>query len=206
MDRLDQVIETAGPLLRRVDEVISTVGAPPDHRIWAELRRVRLLPGDAVYAVAALRPAELAEAAPELRADARSYAGIAQALPAPGDWTGDAAEAYEAARRRTAGHLSGGGDSLDERLEATADLADALIEWMNQSRAELAAILAEILSSTDALDLSNDSGVDPAASREMVAAAQIAVRVLAAVADSYDLAADLLDDSAELANTQHELG
>lgn len=206
MDQLDQVIQTAGPLLRRVDEVISAVGAPADHRIWAELRRVGLLPGDAVYAVAGLRPAELVEAAPELRADARSYADIAQSLPAPGDWTGDAAEAYEATRRRTAGHLSGGGESLDERLEATADLADALIEWMNQSRAELAATLAEILSSAEALDLSNESAVDPAAGQEMVAAAEIAVRVLAAVADSYDLAADLLDGSADLANIQPGLG
>ena len=201
MDRLDQVIQTAGPLLRRVDDTLSTVGAPPGHHLWAELRRVRLLPGDAVHAVAALRPAELAEAAPELRADARAYAGIAESLPAPTDWTGDAADAYDAARRRAADHLSGSPDSLDERLEATADLADALIEWMAQARSELAAILAEILSSTEALDLSTDSIVDYSAA---LSAADIAVRLLRTVADSYDLATDLLNGSAELANVQYQ--
>lgn len=201
MDRLDQVIQTAGPLLRRVDEIISTAGAPPDHHLWAQLRRVRLLPGDAVYAVAALRPAELAEAAPELRADARAYAGIAGSLPAPTEWTGDAADAYDAARRRAADHLSGGPDSLDERLEATADLADALIEWMVQARGELAAILVEILTSTQALDLSNASTMD---STRVLSAADIAVRLLRTVADSYDLAADLLDGSADLANVQYQ--
>jgi hypothetical protein len=202
MDRLDQVIQAAGPLLRRVDEVLSTVGAPPEHPVWAELRRVHLLPGDAAYAVAALRPAELTEAAPELRGDARAYAGIAESLPAPTGWTGDAADAYDNARRRAADHLSGSLDSLDERLEATADLADALIEWMDQSRAELAAILAEILNSAEALDLSSDSAVDPAAGQEMRAAADIAARVLASVADSCDLATELLDGSADLANVQ----
>jgi len=201
MDRLDQVIQTAGPLLRRVDEIISTAGAPPDHHLWAQLRRVRLLPGDAVYAVAALRPAELAEAAPELRADARAYAGIAGSLPAPTEWTGDAADAYDAARRRAADHLSGGPDSLDERLEATADLADALIEWMVQARGELAAILVEILTSTQALDLSAASTMD---STPVLSAADIAARLLRTVADSYDLAADLLDGSADLANVQYQ--
>lgn len=204
MDRLDLVLQTAGPLLRRVDDVISTVGAPPDHRIWAELRRVRILPGAAVHAVAALRPRELAEAAPELRADARAYAGIAESLPPPADWTGDAADAYDAARLRTADYLSGGPDSLDERLEATADLADALVEWMDQARNGLAAILAEILNSTEALNLSNDSTLDPAADREILAAADVGARLLHAVADSYDLAADLLEGSADLANVQYQ--
>jgi hypothetical protein len=64
MDLLDGVVAAADPLLRRVDQVLSTTGAPPDHPVWASLRLVRLLPGDAVQAVAALRPADLAEAAP----------------------------------------------------------------------------------------------------------------------------------------------
>jgi hypothetical protein len=204
MDRLDQVLQTAGPLLRRVDEVISTVGAPPDHRLWAELRRVRVLPGDAVHAVAALRPAGLTEAAPELRADARAYAGIAESLPPPAAWSGEAADAYNAARLRTADHLSGAPESLDERLEATADLADALIDWMAQSRRRLATVLAEILNSTEALDLSNDSALDPAANREIVAAADVGTRLLRVVADSYDHAADLLAASADLANVHHQ--
>jgi hypothetical protein len=200
MDRLDQVVQTAGLLLRRVDEVLSAAGAPPDHRVWSELRRVRVLPGDAVHAVAALRPAELTEAAPLLRADARAYAGVAESLPRAGTWTGDAADAYDAARRRVAEHLSGASDSLDERLEATADLAEALVGWMEQARTGLAATLVEILSSTEALTLSSHSTVDQETDRQILAAADVGARVLHAVAGSYDLAADLLEGSADLAN------
>ena len=204
MDQLDLVLQTAGPLLRRLDHVIETAGAPPDHRIWSELRRVRLLPGDAVRAVAALRPAELVEAAPELRADARSYAAIAESLPGAGTWTGEAAEAYDAARTRTAEFVSGGPQSLDERLEATADLADALVEWMTQTRNGLAGALAQTLGSTEALELAGDPAEDPAASQVTAAAADVGASLLRAVADSYDLAADLLEGSADLANVHRQ--
>jgi len=201
MDRLDTLLETAGPLLRRVDDVLAAGGAPPDHRVWGELRRVRLLPGDAAYAIAALRPAEFAGAVPELRADARAYGRIAASLPPPTTWSGDAAAAYEAARSRTAGHLSGGEDSLDERLEATADLADALIDWMSRSRDDLAATLAEILTSSEALTLAAEAATNPPGPRDIQAAAGVAVRVLHAVADAYHRAEDLLHSTADLTVT-----
>lgn len=201
-DRLDGVLSTAVPLLKRVDEVIATAGAPPGHELWPSLRRVRLLPWDAVQTVAALRPQDLAAAAPELRADARAYAGIADTLPAPDGWTGDAADAYETVRRRTAQHLSGGSQSLDERLEATADLADALADWMRRTRGALAATLAEVLSSAEGLSLSTDTAVDPAAIREARAAAEVATRILRTVADSYDDARELLHGSARLATPE----
>ena len=201
MDRLDDVLGTVAPLLKRVDQVLASAGAPPDHEIWPALRRVRLLAWDAVQAVAALRPGDLTEAAPELRGDARSYAGVADSLPPPGGWTGDAADAYEQARRRTAAHLSGGADSLDERLEATADLADALIDWMRETRGGLAATLAEVLTSAEALSLSASSGAvaDPPAAWEVEAAADVAARVLGTVADSYDAVQELMTGSASLA-------
>ena len=226
MDHLDGVLSTVVPLLKRVDEVLSTTGAPRDHEVWPELRRVRLLPWDAVQAVAALRPGELAGAASALRADARSYAGVAASLPPPGPWSGEAAEAYDGARRRAAEHLSGGLDSLDERLEATADLADALTDWMRRTRAELAATLADVMVSAEALALS-ESGplpggrhadpvvvgqagtagpaaageartVGPGAIGEARAAADVAARVLGSVADSYDAALELVAGSADL--------
>lgn len=153
MDRLDEMLDVASPLLRRVDELLETAGAPPDHGLWAELRRVRLLPGDACRAVAALQPEAFADAVPELRADARACADTAADLPPPGDWTGAAAETYDDLRRRTAAQLGGGPDSLDERLEATADLAVALTEWMSRTRADLATSLALVLISADALTL-----------------------------------------------------
>jgi hypothetical protein len=198
MDSLDQIVGPATALLSRVDDVLSTAGAPPDHGVWAELRRVRLLPGDAVHAVTALRTADLLDAAPELRAGARAYADVADSLPLPGPWTGDAADAYDAARRREAERLSGTPESLDERLEATADLADALIDWVTQTRGELAGTLAQILTSGEALELTAE-GPDPTAPAPISAAADLAERILHTVAESYDLAADLLYASAELA-------
>jgi hypothetical protein len=200
MDRLDDVLGPVAPLLKRVDQVLASAGAPPDHEIWPALRRVRLRPWDAVQAVAALRPGDLAEAAPELRGDARSYAGVADSLPPPGLWAGDAADAYEQARKRTAAHLSGGVDSLDERLEATADLADALIDWMSETRGALAATLAEVMTSAEALTLSASSkAADPPAAREVEAAAEVAAQVLRTVADSYDAVQELMAGSASLA-------
>jgi hypothetical protein len=195
MDAFDHVVATAAPMLRRVDELLAGVGAPPEHAVWSQVRRVRLLPGDAVRAIAGLRATDLADASPELRADARAYADIAAALPPPGTWTGEAAEAYDDARRRAADRLSGGAESLDERLEATADLADALVGWITESRAAVAATLAEALSSAEALSLSADEPADPAAARQALAAAAVAERVLRTIADSYDHAADLLDSS-----------
>ncbi|HEU4346215.1 MAG TPA: hypothetical protein VFR35_00375 [Actinoplanes sp.] len=200
MDRLDGVLTTAAPLLKRVDQVLSTTGAAADHEVWPSLRRVGLLPWDAVQAVATLRPAALTEAAPELRSDARSYAGIAESLIPPGTWSGDAAEAYDAIRRRTADHLSGGPDSLDERLEATADLADALTDWMRRTRTELAVTLAEVLTSAEALSLGAETPSDRLARLDAQAAADVAARVLEQVAESYDVAVELITGSADLAS------
>jgi hypothetical protein len=197
MDRLDRLMTTAGPLLGRVDDILAVAGAPPEHRVWAELRRVRLLPGDAARAVAALRPEELGEAAPELQADARAYAVLAASLPAPEEWSGSAAEAYDAARRRAAAHLSGSPDSLGERLAATADLADQLVAWMRSARDGLAGALAEVLTSTEAVTLA-ESEVDLSAGREQQAAAEIAAQVLHAVAEGYETGADLLGTSRRL--------
>jgi hypothetical protein len=199
MDRLDEALDAATPLLRRVDEVLTIAGAPAEHALWAELRRVRLLPGDAAQAVAALTPAALADAAPELRTDARAYAEIAVDLPAPGGWTGEAADAYNDLRRRTASHLSGGHESLDERLEATADLAEALTDWMTKTRARLAAALADALTSGEALILmSSSAATSPPPMPDVIAAADVAAHVLKSIADSYTDAADLLQSSTTL--------
>jgi hypothetical protein len=197
-DRLDALLDAVGPLVRRVDEVLSSAGAPPEHEVWTEIRRVRLLPWDAVLAVAALRPDGLREAVRELRADARAYAGVADSLPPPGVWSGEAAEAYDQARQRAADHLSGGVESLDERLSATADLAEALIDWMARTRGELAATLAEVLSSAEGLSLSFRIDENPPGPADVQAAADVAVSVLRPIAAAYDAANDLLHGSARL--------
>ncbi|AEV81396.1 hypothetical protein ACWT_0384 [Actinoplanes sp. SE50] len=200
MDRLDQLLTVADPLLSRVDQLLTSVGAPAGHDVWPELRRVRLLPGDAVRAVAALHPAALADAVPELRAQARVCADTADALPLATTWTGHAAEAYEATRRRTAEQLNVGPDSLSRRMTATADLAGALHDWMTHTRAALAYALADSLNSAEALTVTVSSGFpQPAETR---AAAAIATHVLRTIADSYDRAENLLDDSSSLTTPQ----
>jgi len=195
MDRLDQLLEAAAPLLRRVDEVLSTVGAPGGHEVWAELRRVRLLPGDAARAVASLRPSAILESLPKLRADARLCAGLADALPGPGAWSGEAADAYDQARLRVVDRLAGDPDSLAHRMEATADLGDALAGWMRRIRADLADALADVSLTTEASVLTG--GVHPPGA-EAAAAAAIGAVLLRTVADGYDHAEDLIDGSTDL--------
>jgi hypothetical protein len=200
MDPLDDLLPTARPLLDRVDQMLTVAGAPEDHRVWGELRRVRLLPGDAARAVAALRPAALGDAGPEIRAEARACAEVAAALPPPDKGSGEAAEAYDDVRRRMAAQLSGGDESLDERLEATADLAEALREWMEQTRDELAKVLADSLGSSEAAALTTGGGVMPPPDADIVGAAEIAASVLRVIADNYDYATDLIRGSADLAS------
>ncbi|NMO57171.1 hypothetical protein HH310_39110 [Actinoplanes sp. TBRC 11911] len=198
-DLLDQVLAAADPLVRRVDEVLNASGAPDGHALWTELRRVRLLPGDAARAVAALDPAPLSGAADALRADARTCADAAAELPPPDTWTGEAAEAYDDLRRRTAARLSGTDDSLDERWEATADLADALADWMSTARSDLAVVLAEVMISAEAVTLVT-SETWPATADQASAAAAVGTRILRSVAASYADADDLLRGSAPLAS------
>jgi hypothetical protein len=199
MDRLDSLCGDAGPLLRRVDEILAEAGAPPAHPVWDRLRRVGLLTVDAVAAVAALRPADFAAEVPDLRRSAAGYAQASTSLPAPVTWSGTAADAYDAARRELAGHLDGEQHSLAERLEASADLADALADWMWRARSAVAASLAEVLGSAEAVLLSTPDPTVPVPVPEAVAAASVAERVLRAVAEAYAEAGELLDGSADLA-------
>jgi hypothetical protein len=197
-DRLDQLVQAAGPLLSRVDAVLSELGAPEGHHVWPELRRVRLLPGDAVRAVCDLQPEAIRETVPELRANARSYADLADSVPFAGEWSGDAAEMYEQARRRVAEHLNGGPESLARRMELTADFAEALTEWMTRARDDLAMTLAEVLGSAEAVTLS--AGTDLPPDEQARAAAAVAALLLRAIADSYDRGESLLDESVPLQN------
>jgi hypothetical protein len=198
MDHLDRLCGDAAPLLGRVDELLSVAGAPPGHPVWDSLRRVRLLTVDAVGAVAALRPADVGADAPDLRGRAAGYVEAAAALPGPEGWSGEAADAYDAARRRLADHLSGDAQSLAERLEATADVTDALVDWMCRGRSAVARTLADVLGSGEAVTLSAADDTVPVPMTELVAAADVAARVLRTVVDIYDEAAELLASTTEL--------
>jgi hypothetical protein len=201
MDPLDRLLSSAGPLLRRVDDILAAAGAAPDHPVWTELRRVRLLPGAAVPAVALLRPADLLDAAPQLRADAHACAGLAESLPGPGQWTGSAAAAYDATRQRVAAGLGDDVGGLSTRLRASADVADELAAWMQHARDTVALALAEVMNSTEAITLAEER-VDLASAAQLQAAAQVATVVLRAVADGCERGADLLRHSVALAEPQ----
>ena len=45
MDALARLAPVARPLLRDVDDALATLGAPPEHPVWALLRRVGATPG-----------------------------------------------------------------------------------------------------------------------------------------------------------------
>jgi hypothetical protein len=207
MDPLDRLAGPAGDLLRRVDETLAAGGAPEGHPIWPPLRRMRALPGEAVAAVAALRPAPLADAGNAVRALIREYDDARASLDDGGSWEGAGAEAFAAHRDALAAHLTGGPESLTGRLDTTAGYADALADRVRQSRAALARTLAEVLGSTEAVTVvaggpdhtSLPAGTARGDGRPVragatvdVPAADIGARVLATVAEVYDRAEDLL--------------
>ena len=94
MDALDRLAAPARELLSRVDGMLTRIGAPEDHPLWPLVRRLRVLPGDAVAALAAVEPAPLSAAGPALRTLSGQYA---QPRATPPDWAGPAAEAFTAA-------------------------------------------------------------------------------------------------------------
>ncbi|MEQ4303810.1 hypothetical protein ABNF97_20925 [Plantactinospora sp. B6F1] len=196
MDVLDQLAEPAVALSGRVDDILAVAGAPDGHRIWPLLRRLRVLPGDAVRAVLGLRPGALA-AAGGVDADLRrAYREAQAALSAAGSWQGPAAEAYAAHRRGLAGHLTGQAG----RADATTAYAEAVAGWIADTRYALARTLADVLGSAEAVAVltapAGGSKPAPWAAGPVglpvgAAAAEIGARILATVDEAYDRAEEL---------------
>ncbi|MGW0432372.1 hypothetical protein ACWDV4_07480 [Micromonospora sp. NPDC003197] len=195
MDLLDQLAEPAADLLARVDRTLTLGGVPAGHSIEPLLRRLRALPGAAAGAIIALQPASLAAAGQTLRELTRAYDGTRAGLDAIDAWQGSAADTFDIQRAALADHLAGGAESLLGRLTATADHADAVVEWATRSRIELAGTLVAALGSAEAVTLVTGTGRaspgvgDPSGVR---AAAAVGSRVLSTVADAYDQAEMLL--------------
>ncbi|GIG90887.1 hypothetical protein [Plantactinospora endophytica] len=191
MDVLDQLAEPAVELSGRVDDVLAATGAPAGHRIWPLLRRLRVLPGDAVQAVLGLRTGAL-DAAGEVTGDLRrGYAEAGAVLVDGGSWQGPAAETYAAHRTGMADHLV----ELTGRVDATAAYAAAVAEWIAGTRYALARTLADLLGSAEAVTVvtarvgeHGPSGVAPEGLPVGSAAAEIGARILATVAEAYDRA------------------
>ncbi|PZF83671.1 hypothetical protein [Micromonospora deserti] len=198
MDVLDRLAEPGLDLLRRVDTLLAG-GAPEGHRVWPLLRRMQVLPGEAVQGFLDLRPAPLAGAGHAVRRLVRGYDEVSAALTDPVLWSGPAASAYGQARTALLHHLEEGPESLVGRLESTAGYADALADWVEGSRVALARALADVLRSAEAVAVVAATSVPVGASgpRGLAGpggpeAAEIAARVLAVLCVAYDGAETLL--------------
>ncbi|WP_446217973.1 hypothetical protein [Micromonospora sp. IBHARD004] len=207
MDALDRIAAPGLDLLARVDALLAA-GAPEGHRLWPLLRRMQVLPGDAVRDFLDLQSAPLATAGHAVRRLVRAYDDACAALTDPVAWSGPAASAYDEARGALLRHLDEGPESLVGRLESTAGYADALAEWVEGSRLALARALADVLGSAEAVTVlaatRSGGAADPAGA---YAAAEIATRVLAVLGVAYDGAETLLRQwSPSLAETSWREG
>ncbi|MGC5017117.1 hypothetical protein [Micromonospora sp. DT47] len=187
MDALDRLAEPGLDLLARVDAQLAA-GAPEGHPVWPLLRRMQVLPGEALRGFLDLHPAPLATAGHAVRRLVRGYDDACAALTDAGIWSGPAAGAYGEARAALLRHLDEGPESLAGRLESTAGYADALAHWVEGSRLAVARVLAEVLGSAEAVRVRavTDPGVGT------LAAAEIATRVLSVLGVAYDGAETLL--------------
>ncbi|MGR6316782.1 hypothetical protein Q2K19_09110 [Micromonospora soli] len=192
MDALDRLAEPGLDLLARVDTLLAA-GAPEGHPLWPLLRRMQVLPGEAVREFLDLHPAPLAGAGHAVRQLVRGYDDTCAMLADPVAWSGPAAAAYEDARAALLRHLDEGPESLVGRLESTAGYADALADWVEGSRLALARALAEVLRSAEAVMVHSAGPTGAEGDRSgALAAAEIATRVLGVLGVAYDGAETLL--------------
>jgi hypothetical protein len=152
MDALARLAPVARPLLADVDAALNTVGAPASHPIWRLLGRVGATPADVVGFVADLEPSRLRSAAAALREQERSYADIT--IPTGTGWEGRAAGYYAATAAALRAHLADGGpESLAGRLRAVASYVESVAEWQQRLRDDLARLLAQVMTSSEAVTL-----------------------------------------------------
>jgi hypothetical protein len=193
MDALAQLAPVAAPLLRDVDTALLTLGAPPTHPVWRALGRVGATPADVVAFVADLEPARLRAAAEALRAQAAAYEQASLPLDAP--WEGETARYYRVVAAAAQEHLAGDGPSLASRLREQASYVERWAEWQQGLRDSLARVLAQAMTSSQAVALRSQmvrpTEVDglPAA---VQAAADIAVALLGVAEDAAEAGRDVI--------------
>jgi hypothetical protein len=185
MDALARLEPVARPLTRAVDQLVATLGAPPEHPVWSVLRRVGATPADAIAAVADLDPARLRTIA----ATVRDHAGGYDAAPVPAEvlWLGRAGRSYAVRAAALDAHQRADGpDSLTGRLRATAGYLDETARWQQRSRDRLARALAEAMTSSQAVAIRQPAGRGLVAAADINAAADISAALLRAVAAGLD--------------------
>jgi len=186
---LERLSSPAGDLMRRVDLVLSQVGAPGDHPVWPMVRRLGALPGAAFECLLGTPPQPLADAAEEIVA--LGPAGLADELAAAGrdvEWSGPAYEAFAAQFAADIEHLRAMGRGAAATARYAADVAD----WWDRARRDLALTLVATLASTEAVRLRCCAAIAGSVlagdvPREVVlAAADIGYLVLESVSASCD--------------------
>jgi hypothetical protein len=188
-DALSRIEPVARDLLARVDAALVAHGAPPDHALWSLLRRLHTTPGDAVAFFAARDDEPLRAAGAAVRAEASGYE--AARIPDRVDWQGAVGDLYAAQAAALRAHLGDAtrpaADSLTGRLGDTASYVDEVADWWRESRGLMAAALAEVLTSAQAVTMGAGSTDDG-----LRAAADIGAHVLAAALRAHDAGHDLV--------------
>jgi hypothetical protein len=151
MDALARLNPVAAPLLRDVDEALGTLGAPPTHPVWRMLGHVGALPSDVVAFLAEWEPSRLRAAATTLRVQAQAYTN--SSIPAEPPWEGETAQRYAVTAAAVREHLAGGAESMAARLGGLASYVDAVADWQQSLRDEMARTLATVLTSSQAVTL-----------------------------------------------------
>lgn len=205
VDSFELVAVAGRDLLARVDRAIERIGAPPAHPVYSLLGHLGIQPGQALELFAGVQPLALTALAAELRALGRAYRDeLASPLDSASKRLGWGGSGYDAFSRHWSAlidHLAGEfpeGESMAHRLEISASYVDALATWYNSGRRAMVHVLVEVLPTREAVTLRGctqlaggaDAGVPDNSAVIATAAAEIAYRVLTAVADVYAAGVD----------------
>jgi hypothetical protein len=203
MDALARLAPVAQPLLRDVDNALATLGAPGQHRVWGLLRRMGTTPAGAVTFFVDIDPYRLHAAGETLRDWAMAYEGAT--VPATVPWEGSAAQFYAASAAALSRHLHGDADeSMAGRLRADASYVDSVADWVQQSRAQVARMVARVLTSSQAVtvrsvpslgrglaEVMRNDGLGGGLARAVEAAADIGAAILGVAEDAVVAGRDL---------------
>ncbi len=198
MDALARVEPAARPLMREVDNALLSLGAPAEHRIWSLFRQVGTSPGGVVAYLADVDPHELRTLARSLRSEAEAYGVVI--IPAAEWWQGAAGGAYAAQATALRAHLGEGGDpdgaaTMIGRLRATAAYVDSVADWYEASRRRLSRLLAEILTSAQALTVRSCPALGGGLAELARLRSGVPIAALSAAADIGACVLDVADDA-----------
>lgn len=191
MDALERLFRVATGLLGQVDRTLLQQGAPAGHPVWALLREVGALPGEAIEALVDWRADSWLELRAGLAVEHDRYEETLEQLRRPVTWEGYAGDAARARH----GALTRAIEEAADRLSRTDRHLAEQEEWLSNSRDTVARALATVMGSTDAVTLV--TGMD--GSTAMVtggavgldatvaarSAAEIGVALLTALADCW---------------------